>query len=121
MRVIVFCPTIHSAANPIYESLKYLDEDDIILDYSDYKLLEKLDEIEKGKVEIQEYKEYLTVWKKYMKIDEDMSLLSHDELLILSKYDFRDPKDVPHPPYKYLRFRLCRWQRITPPSIKWEF
>ncbi len=37
-----------------------------------------------------------------MKIDEDMSLLSRDELLILSKYDFRDPKDTPHPPYKYL-------------------
>ena len=106
MRVIVFCPTIHSAANPIYESLKYLDEDDIILDYSDYKLLEKLDEIEKEKLEIQEYKEYLTVWKKYMKIDEDMSLLSHDELLILSKYDFRDPKDVPHPPYKYPRINF---------------
>ncbi len=34
-----------------------------------------------------------------MKIDEDMSLLSHDELLILSKYDFRDPNDIPHPPY----------------------
>jgi hypothetical protein len=32
-----FCPTIHSAANPIYESLKYLDEDDTILDYSDDK------------------------------------------------------------------------------------
>ena len=58
------------------------------------------------KVEIQEYKEYLTVWKKYMKIDEDMSLLSHDELLILSKYDFRDPKDVPHPPYKYPRINF---------------
>ncbi len=32
MRVIVFCPTIHSAANPIYESLNYLAEEDIILD-----------------------------------------------------------------------------------------
>ena len=41
-----------------------------------------------------------------MKIDEDMSLLSHDELLILSKYDFRDPKDVPHPPYKYPRINF---------------
>ncbi len=31
MRVIVFCRTIHSSANPIYESLKFLNEDDIIL------------------------------------------------------------------------------------------
>ena len=102
MRVIVFCPTIHSTANPIYESLKYLDDDDIILDYSDYKLLEKLDEIEKEKEEIKEYKEYLTVWKKYMKIDEDMSLLSHDELLILSKYDFTDPEYMKKPKYNIL-------------------
>ena len=106
MRVIVFCPTINSSANPIYESLKHLDENDIILDYSDDKLLDKLQEIEQEKEDIQTYKEYLTAWKKYMKIDEDMSLLSHEELLILSKYDFRDPKDIPHPPYKYPRINF---------------
>ncbi len=49
MRVIVFCPTIMSTVNPIYDKLKYLDEDDIILDYSDDKLLDKLDEIENEK------------------------------------------------------------------------
>ena len=108
MRVIVFCPTINSSANPIYESLKNLDEIDIILDYSDDKLLDKLHEIEEEEKFIEEYKEYVTVWKKYMKIDEDMSLLSHDELLILSKFDFREPKDIPHPPYKYPRVNfLC--------------
>ena len=106
MRVIVFCPTINSSANPIYESLKYLDENDIILDYSDDKLLDKLQEIEQEKEDIKTYKEYLTAWKKYMKIDEDMSLLSHEELLILSKYDFRDPQDIPHPPYKYPRINF---------------
>jgi len=89
MRVIVFCPTINSSANPIYESLKYLDENDIILDYSDDKLLDKLQEIEQEKEDIQTYKEYLTAWKKYMKIDEDMSLL-----------------DIPHPPYKYPRINF---------------
>ena len=50
MCVIVFCPTIMSTANPIYETLKYLDKDDIIMDYSDEKLLSKLDEIEKEKM-----------------------------------------------------------------------
>ena len=54
MRVIVFCPTILSAANPIYETLKYLEDDDIILDYSDDKLLNKLDEIEIEKKEIED-------------------------------------------------------------------
>ena len=84
MRVIVFCPTIMSTANPIYDTLKYLDEDDIIMDYSDDKLLNKLDEIEKEKEEIEDYKKYVEVWKKFIKIDENINLLLPDELLILS-------------------------------------
>ena len=106
MRVIVFCPTILSVANPIYETLKYLDDDDIIMDYSDNKLLDKLDEIEKEKEDIENYKKFIEVWKKYLKIDENVNLLLPDELLILSKYDFRDPKDIPHPPYKYPRINF---------------
>jgi hypothetical protein len=54
MRDIVFSPTVHSVANPVYDTLKFLDEDDIILDYSDDKLLDKLDEIEKEKEEIED-------------------------------------------------------------------
>ena len=65
----MFSPTIHSAANPIYNSLKYLYEVYIILDYSDHKLLETLQEIDGEKQFIEDYKEYLTVWKKYMKIE----------------------------------------------------
>ena len=61
MRVIVFCPTIMSSANPIYDTLKYLDEDDIIMDYSDNKLLDKLDNIEKEKEDIENYKKYIEV------------------------------------------------------------
>ena len=106
MRVIVFCPTINSSANPIYESLKHLDENDIILDYSDDKLLDKLHEIEEEKQFIEDYKEYVTVWKKYMKIDEDMSLLHHDELLILSKFDFTDPENMKKPEYKHPRINF---------------
>lgn len=106
MRVVVFCPTIMSTANPIYETLKYLDEDDIIMEYSDDKLLDKLDEIEKEKEDIKDYNKYIEVWKKYLKIDENINLLLPDELLILSKFDFRDPKDVPHPPYKYPRINF---------------
>ena len=56
--------------------------------------------------EIQEYKDYLIVWKKYMKIDEDMSLLTHDELLILSKYDFTDPQYLKKPKYKNPRINF---------------
>ncbi len=73
------------------------------MDYSDDKLEDKLEEIEKEKGDILDYNKYIEVWKKYLKIDENINLFLPDKLLILSKFDFRDPKDVPHPPYKYPR------------------
>ena len=86
MRVILFCPTAHSVANPIYETLKNLDDEDIVLNYSDDILLDKLQDIEQLKQYIEDYNEYIKVWKKYMAIDEDMSLLLPDQLLILSNF-----------------------------------
>ncbi len=35
IRTILLCPTAYSAANPIFQSLKSHDEDDIELNYSD--------------------------------------------------------------------------------------
>ncbi len=43
------------------------------MDYSDIKLLDKLDEIEKEKEEIENYKKYVEVWKKFIKIDENVN------------------------------------------------
>ena len=104
IRIIVFCPTLHSVANPIYETLHNLDEDDIILDYSDSKLLSKLDEIEKEKKDIEEWNEYLIAWKKYLKIDENINLLTPEELTILSKFDFMHPDEITNKPiYKFPR------------------
>ena len=43
IRTILFSPTGKSDRNPIYKSLKSLDfENDIIENYTDHKLLEKL-------------------------------------------------------------------------------
>ena len=44
--------------------------------------------------------------EKFIKIDENINLLLPDELIILSKYDFKDPQDIPHPPYKYPRINF---------------
>ncbi len=76
------------------------------MDYSDDKLIDELNEIEIEKENIKDYDKYIEVWKKYLKIDENINLLLPDEILILSKFDFRDPKDVPHPPYKYPRINF---------------
>jgi hypothetical protein len=64
--------------------------------------LRAFDEIEEKK-EIENFKKYVEVWKKFVKIDENINLLLPDELLILSKYDFKEPNDIPHPPFKHLR------------------
>ena len=60
----MFCPTANSAANPIFRSLKSLDEDDIVLNYSDDLLLDKIEEISKEKQEIEEYNKYIKARKK---------------------------------------------------------
>ena len=41
-----------------------------------------------------------------LKIDEDMSLLNHDELLILSKFDFTDSENMKKPEYKHPRINF---------------
>jgi hypothetical protein len=100
-RIILFAPTANSDANPVYKTLKNLDEDDIILQYSDDILLDKIESIKQDKEDIEDYRHYLKVWKKFMKIDENINLLLPDELLILSKFDFREPKDIPKPKYNH--------------------
>jgi hypothetical protein len=117
LRVILFCPTAHSTANPIYETLKDLDEDDIVLDYSDDKLLSKLDDIEKEKEDIEHWKEYLKAWKKFESIDENINLLLPHELVILNKYDFTPPNEVKEKPlYKYPRINILIFDDLVSDS-----
>ncbi len=66
---ILFWPTANSAANPIFQSLKSLQEDDIILNYSDDLLLEKIEEISIEKQIIEEYNKYVKAWKKFEKLE----------------------------------------------------
>ena len=60
-----------------------------------------------------EYKKYIEVWNKYLKVDENVNLLLPDELSILSKYGFRDPEDAPHPPYKYPRINFLAFDDLV--------
>ena len=61
IRTILFSPTGKSdEAKPIYTSLSSLDFDtDVIENYTDDKMMEKLNEIEKDKEDIEEYKNML--------------------------------------------------------------
>jgi len=102
IRIILFCPTGQSEANPIYKTLKNLDDDDVILNYSDEKLIEKINSVQDIKEEIEERNEYLKAYKKFLKIGEDkINLLEPDELLILHKYEFINPIYLKPLKYKY--------------------
>ena len=100
IRTILFCPTANSAANPIFNSLKSLSEDDIILNYSDDLLLDKIEEIANDKQEIEIYNDYVKAYNKFLKT-EDTTKLDDEELLLLNKYGFNDPKELKQPKYKY--------------------
>ena len=54
IRLILFSPTAQS--NPIFNSLKQLNEDDIINDYTDQKLLEFIEEIKEVQKNLKDYR-----------------------------------------------------------------
>ena len=60
--------------------LVWVFEDVLIMDYSDDKLLNELIEIEKENEYFQSYNKYMEVWKRYIKIDENINLLFPAEL-----------------------------------------
>jgi len=100
-RVILFCPTGHSAANIVFTSLKYLDDKDIHLEYTDEKLQEVLKDIEDEKKEIEEYAEYVKAYKRFLKLAIDK--LTEDDYLALMKFNLEDPKNIPKPKYEHPR------------------
>ena len=87
-RIILICSTAHSDSNKVFKSLKYIDwENDVIEDYSDSSLINKMEEL-KFELEIsKEYKLYNKVWNKF-KSCKDVDELDIDEMLLLNKYDF---------------------------------
>jgi hypothetical protein len=63
IRTILFSPTGKSDANPIYTALKSLDfTNDVIEQYIDNKLIDKLNEIEKDKEDIEDYNKYVKAY-----------------------------------------------------------
>ena len=68
-RIILISPTAHSDSNQIFKSLKNLDFDlDVITEYSDIILKDKMEEVKKELLESKEYKEYKRVWEKFKKV-----------------------------------------------------
>jgi hypothetical protein len=105
-RIILISPTAHSDSNAIFKSLKNLDfEIDVITEYSDDMLKDKMEEVKIELETAKEYKEYKRVWEKFKKKKVDS--LTDDECKLLYKYDFEDFKDIPKP--KYPEGFLLHW------------
>lgn len=87
-RIFIICPTM--AANQIYYTLKNLDEDDVITDYSDAKLLEVIEEIKQVKKDAEEYQ---IRHKLYMRFCKAKSLRSFtpEEIITLDLMNYDEP------------------------------
>jgi hypothetical protein len=105
-RIVLISPTAHSDSNLIFKSLKNLDWDiDVLTEYSDEILKEKIEQVKKDLDESKEYKEYEKCYKKFKK--QSINKLTDDECELLYKYDFEKFEDIPPP--KYPNGFLLHW------------
>jgi hypothetical protein len=97
-RIILISPTAHSDSNRIFKSLKNLNwDEDVITEYSDDMLKEKMEEVKLELEQSKEYKEYKRVWEKFKK--EKVEKLTDEECLLLMKYDFTSFSQLQKPKF----------------------
>ena len=88
-RLILISPTSH--ANPVFTSLKNLDESDIHGTYSDGLLGEILGDIAHEKKETADYQRKMKLWTKLNK-HEKIDSFEHADLVDLEMNDYDPPK-----------------------------
>lgn len=93
-RVVLFCPSADS--NPIFESLKHLDEEDIHTLYTDDKLETVVAEIKREREETKVYRENLAIWRKFLKARKE-SDLSVEEMQRLALMGYQKPSPPKYP------------------------
>lgn len=93
-RVILFSPTVE--ANPILTSLKHLEDEDIITEYSDSKLVKVIEDIKQQADETKEYKKKMKLYKKFMKVKK-VEELDQDELMELDMMNYEPPQAPTYP------------------------
>ena len=110
MRTILLSTTARSDSNKILQNLKSIDWDsDVIEEYDDEVLKNKIEELKGDLEEAKQYKEYREVWIKFKKIN-DVDELSNDEMILLNKYNFIPFKELPKPKYPdgIFNYFICR-------------
>jgi hypothetical protein len=101
LRVILISPT--SEANPIYKSLRSLDENDIFESYTDELMDGIINDIKAKRQETDNFKEYEKAFYLLEKTSEnELSNLydKHPEIFkLLESYDYAHPKEITQPKY----------------------
>ena len=101
IRHILFSPTISN--NPVFNSLRFLDDDDKHNDYSEDKLADILEELRLEREHTKEFNNYCVAYKKYEKMsDKEFSRWKdRDSILLLNAYEFIHPKELEQPKYPH--------------------
>jgi hypothetical protein len=99
IRHILFTSTL--GGNPIWTSLKYLDEDDIHEDYSNQILEDILEDMKEEREYTKRFKEYVVAYKKYEKMTPEQYSKWKDKeaIILLMSHDFAHYKDIQQPKY----------------------
>lgn len=92
-RIILFSPTAKNETNIIFKNLKYLQDDDIHLEYSDEILEDILIELKTNVDAVNEYENYIKILNKYQKTKQP---LTDDEYWILYNNDFLPIEEKKH-------------------------
>lgn len=98
MRIILISPTATSDSNKIFDVLQSLDPHDIIEDYTDDILRDKIAELRADMDDSIEYKKYIKVYLKFIK-SKSLNNLKDDEILLLEKYNYEHPDMIQKPLY----------------------
>ena len=93
-RIILFSPTYD--ANPVWTSLKHLDEDDVHASYTDERLKAVVKDIQEQKLATDKYKLALQLWQKYNRV-RSLNELTDAELMELESWSFELPEKPTYP------------------------
>jgi len=93
-RVVVMSPTFD--ANPVFSSLRHLDKDDVVTNYSDAKLIKLIDDIKEERKATEDYQRQMKTFQKFVRT-KNVERLSPEEVHDLEMMNFEEPQAPKYP------------------------
>ena len=96
-RLVLISPTAKSDSNKIFEVLKSLDDDDIIEEYTDEALKDKMVELRQDLDDGLEYQYYKKLYERFVKA-KSLKSFTYDDFMLLEKnnYEMIEEPKYPH-------------------------